>query len=267
MFAPNSPPSTPIPAARVVLVRQTQEGAEVLLVRRHRGASFMSDSFVFPGGKIDSDDGTPEHAAVRELFEETGVLLAHPTPEGLAAHREELVSGRIHFGALMARERISLHGDLRLWGRWITPSVEPKRFDALFFVAVAPTDQAASPNASETVEELWTTPTRALARHEANELKLPPPQLCILTELAPHQASVEAILTAATSRPSDPPPIMPRLAQLADRIMLLLPWDPDYAALGQGDSHYDAAQSVIAGGASRVVFNGARWHLASKAGV
>src|SRR5688572_29015693 len=134
MFDPSRPPVVPREAASVILVRP-RGGAgsiEVFLVRRHKKASFMSSSFVFPGGAADPDDGDPRATAARELFEEAGVLLADrfAAPALLAEWRAELAAGA-QLTAILARAELHLDLDrLRYFAHWITPSAEPKRFSA-----------------------------------------------------------------------------------------------------------------------------------------
>src|SRR5947209_18557577 len=162
----------PRPAATVVLLRPGAGGApEVLMVRRHRGSSFMADAYVFPGGRVETSDGEGEAAfavaAARELLEEANVVVDPST--------------------------------LVPFARWITPSAEGKRFDARFFVAAAPLDQVARHDSVETVDALWAMPADVLARYERGELKLPPPTIRNLEDLAA-QVTVDAALGWARSR-------------------------------------------------------------------
>ncbi|HEX6835591.1 MAG TPA: NUDIX domain-containing protein [Polyangia bacterium] len=202
---PETPPvATPRPAATVVLLRDAAGGPEVLMVRRHRGSSFMADAYVFPGGRVEPSDGEGEAAfavaAARELAEEAAIVVDAAT--------------------------------LVPFARWITPSAEGKRFDARFFVAAAPPDQVARHDSVETVDSLWATPADVLARYERGELKLPPPTIRNLEELAAH-VTVDAALAWARGRVFAP--ILPKLVPLDDTIAIVLPWDPEYAALpGEG---------------------------------
>ena len=220
-------PVEPRPAATVVVLRPGAGGPEVLMLRRHRGSSFMADAYVFPGGRVEPTDGEGEAAfavaAARELQEEAALV--------------------IDAAALVP------------FARWITPSAEGKRFDARFFVAAAPSGQTARHDAVETVDHLWATPAEVLARYERGELKLPPPTIRTLEDLAPH-ASVEAALAWARARPIAP--ILPKLAPLGDTLVILLPWDPEYAtAPGEGialDGAHPAARAP-----SRFVLREGRW--------
>lgn len=268
MFDPSRPPATPIPAASIILVRERAPGrdAEIFLVRRHRKSGFMADAFVFPGGKVDADDGSPERAAIRELFEEAGVLLARgalPAAERLADWRRRLNSRDATFPQLLAAEGLEPDLDrLHFWARWVTPSVEPKRFDARFFLAELPADQTPSFDDKETVEEAWVAPDEAIARHAATGFRLPPPQLRTMWELAPHAArGIAALAAAAAARRAQAHPILPRFAQLGAQMALLLPWDREYETQGVGEAAPMPAGHALAVGPSRFVLEGMSWRL------
>ncbi len=198
------PVAQPRPAATVVLLRAGAGGPEVLMVRRHRSSSFMADAYVFPGGRVEASDGEGEAAfpvaAARELAEEANLTVDPAT--------------------------------LVPFAHWITPSAEGKRFDARFFVAAAPPDQTARHDSVETVDHLWATPADVLARYERGELKLPPPTIRTLEDLALH-TTVDAALAWARERRVTA--ILPKLVPLGDTLAIVLPWDPDYAGLpGEG---------------------------------
>ena len=190
---------TPRDAASVILVRPADAGVEVFLLRRRKTASFMGGAFVFPGGAADPEDGGDLRVtAARELFEEAGVLLATTAVERdlVAALRARLLAGA-PLTALLAEAGLALApAQLGYFAHWITPSIEPRRFSARFYVAVLPDGQAPSFDSHETVDEAWATPAAALAR--AQELALPPPQVRILTDLsaADHRAIARAAAPA-----------------------------------------------------------------------
>jgi 8-oxo-dGTP pyrophosphatase MutT (NUDIX family) len=259
---------TPIPAATVILVRERTgaTGLETLLLRRHRKSSFMSDAFVFPGGKVDPDDASPEVAAIRELFEEAGVLLAHGAELGAEARdawRARLNAGTASFADFLRETRLAPdHSRLLPWARWVTPSVEPKRFDARFYLALMPEGQSTRWDDKETVEELWITPDDALERQKAGGFKLPPPQVRTLHEMAPYaRLGMSPLIAKASVRADHIAPIMPRFAELDGHMALLLPWDPEYETRGQGDSHPWPASQPLADGPSRFVLDGMSWRL------
>jgi 8-oxo-dGTP pyrophosphatase MutT (NUDIX family) len=265
VFDPERPPSVPVPAATVILVREMGRGAnvEVFLVRRHRRSQFMSDAFVFPGGKIDAGDGSPEMGAVRELFEEAGILLADGSPPSdLQAWRARLNAGLATFAELLGAARLQVDATrLCWWARWITPSLEPRRFDAQFFLAECPPAVEPTIDDKEIVEAVWLTPTEALARHAADTLRLPPPQVKTLTEMEPYP-SLSEVRAAAARRQAHAHPIMPRFAKDADHPALLLPWDPAYQSEGVGEAAPMPKGHFLAGGPSRFVLEGMTWRLA-----
>lgn len=209
------------------------------MVRRRRGASFMASAYVFPGGGLDASE-SEEEAAARELFEEAGVALVRgeSSAERLAALRRRMLTNQAPARELLAAEGLAWDvGALVPWAHWITPSVEPKRFSAKFFAAALPPGQTATIDEIEAVELAWVAVDRAPER--AAELALPPPQLRTLWELR-ELTSVAAALAAARARTTEP--ILPRgsLAPsqpgAAPTPCLLLPWDPEYLTLGQGEA-------------------------------
>lgn len=274
MFDPTREPTTPHLAATVILTRERAGGGgiEVFLLRRHRKSTFMSDTFVFPGGRREAADRSDEEAAIRELFEEAGVLLAYQNIGGsgldegrLRDWRRKLNTDAASFADMLAVEALEPdQARLHYWARWITPSVEPKRFDARFYLAELPPGQVPSFDQKETVEELWITPAEALARHAAGTLKLPPPQLRTFSEMLPYASAGYAPLRAAAdARAAHPHPIMPRFAQFGDTVALLLPWDPEYETRGVGEATPMAAGHPLAVGDSRFLLEGMSWRLAS----
>ncbi len=270
----------PYLAASVILLREPRPGAvEVCMLRRRRGSSFMASAFVFPGGGVDAGESLAECAA-RELFEEAGVALvagAQTTPEQLANLRSRIAAGAT---AKPLLREAGLHWDeaqLTPWAHWITPSLEPKRFSAHFFIAALPPAQAPRFDDVETVEQLWINPDDAAAR--AAELMLPPPQLRTLWELQGLR-SIAAVRAAARARAAEPAPILPRVAvveaaaeapsqSLADGkahfrpgVCLLLPWDPEYLERGQGEALPLSPRPAWATGPSRFVMEDRAWrHL------
>ena len=255
---------TPRDAATVILLRAADGAAggggfEVFLLRRRKNASFMGGAFVFPGGAADAGEDDPRVTAARELFEEAGVLLA-TTPVGreqAAALRARTLAGE-PLPALLAEAGLALDpGCLTYFSHWITPSAEPKRFSARFFVTVLPPGQAPSFDAHETVDEAWLTPAAALAR--AGELALPPPQIRTLAELS-EVRTIDAVLAMARARAAAPHPIMPRMAPLpGGGFALLLPWDPEYLSSGTGDQAPMPADHPLAVGPSRFILEDRTW--------
>jgi 8-oxo-dGTP pyrophosphatase MutT (NUDIX family) len=259
---------TPRAAASVILVRACTPrgtdgaGYEVFLLRRHRKASFMSSTFVFPGGAADPGEDDLRVTAARELFEEAGVLLAQPavaiTPATLATWRDALHANETTLPALLAGAGLAIDTDaLRYFAHWITPSVEPKRFSAQFFVAELPPGQTPSFDNRETVDEIWVTPAEALAR--AGELRLPPPQVHSFAAMRAAGDDLASLRRSADDRAAAPHPIMPRMCPLPAGFALLLPWDPDYATAGTGDTAPMPSDHPLARGPSRFILEDATW--------
>ena len=163
------------PASTVVLLRPSARRFDVFLVRRHDNVAFMGGAHVFPGGRVEDTDreGAPtdldahRRAAVRELAEEAGVVI---TPDALTP-----------------------------FDRWITPEIEIKRFDAMFFLAVLPSGQEAVHDGGETSDGIWIDPADAVAECRSGAIALPPPTWTILRRLDRFQ-TIEAVLEWARNR-------------------------------------------------------------------
>jgi len=187
----------PRQAASLILLRDSADGAEVLLVQRNPAQRFMGGAWVFPGGAVHADEDA-DHAAtaVRELEEEAGIDLPGPT---------ELVP----------------------FSRWITPEAEGAtiRFDTWFYAARAPDGAEARPDGGECVDARWLTPAAALAAHAKDELALVFPTIKHL-ELLSETGTVEETLAAARARPIEP--VMPKVAVRDGAPQVLLPGEPGY---------------------------------------
>ena len=236
---------TPIkPAATVMLLRDTTDGLEVFMLRRTNNAVFAGGMYVFPGGKVDAADGEGDEgyrvAAVRECYEEAGVLLAvdadgrmvvdgHPA----LAHRTAVYDGDVDVRALAADHGLRLATDALPWtSHWITPKGETsRRFDTRFFMVASPIGQISHHDDNETVASMWVRPADALARFAAGELQLMPPTITNLRFLEPH-ATVEAAMAAGWAV-GTPTCILPKMRRdEAGRIAgIAMPGDPDYDSL------------------------------------
>jgi 8-oxo-dGTP pyrophosphatase MutT (NUDIX family) len=248
-----SAPVVPKPAATVVLIRDDpapppgRTPLQVFLQRRVVGMAFAGGMTVFPGGGVDPADhldvagwigpgpsawgerlGHPPElaaalvkAAVRETYEECGVLLAGDGPVALAEGvRADLVGRRTTLAAVL--DGRPLRGDLlRAWSRWITPPSSPKRYDAAFLVTRVPEGQDADAHTTEAVEARWWHPAEALERWTAGELQLMLPTHTTLREIDQHP-DCAAVLAAADRR--EIKPVRPEL-RLHDGVDILLPGD------------------------------------------
>ncbi len=223
----------PRPAATVVLFREVAEGGaalEVYLVRRHARSGFMASAYVFPGGAAEPGEEDLRVTGARELEEECGVRLAP--------------------------------GDLHYFAHWVTPSIEKRRFTARFYAARLPAGQTPAFDNQETVDEVWVTPEAGLAR--ARELRLPPPQIRTLHDVAPAAAAGwDAVVAFCAERAAIAHPILPRACATASgAVTLLLPWDPDYAARGMGEGIEMPGGHPLGSGPSRFVLEEGAWiHL------
>lgn len=223
----------PAPSASVMVLRDGPDGMEVLLVKRHRNSKVLGGVYVFPGGKLDAEDcrvpperldQTPQAlqqalaeqgldeamacglhvAALRETFEECGLLLHDDIAEGVPAElRARLAEGG---SFLQATEALGLGLQtrrIRPWSRWITPrmpTVSDRRFDTRFFVALAPVDHEAVQDAHEITEAIWLSPAKALRQYWEGLIGLVPVQIITLMQLARHDSTGTA-MSEARGRP------------------------------------------------------------------
>jgi 8-oxo-dGTP pyrophosphatase MutT (NUDIX family) len=231
------------PAATVMLLRDTAEGLEVFMLRRTNAAVFAGGMYVFPGGKVDPSDGEGDEgfvvAAIRECYEECGVLLA-VDPQGrmvddghpALAHREAVYDGSVDVRALAADHGLRLATDQLVWmSHWITPKGEAtRRFDTRFYVAASPMGQSSHHDDSETVASMWVRPADAITAFEAGELQLMPPTITNLRFLEAC-ATVADAMTAARAV-GVPPVILPKLRRMDGRMVgISMPGDADYDSL------------------------------------
>jgi len=244
----------PAPSATVVLLRDAADDLEVFLLRRHGKSDVLGGAYVFPGGKVDPEDapwagrldrsarelhallGEPELeaeeaaglfvTAIREAFEETGLLLADVTPAQAREAWAALRQGQ-RFDELLARQDLRLAASaLQPWSRWVTPtlsSVGRKRFDTRFFLATVPPGQEPRHDEHEATESLWLPPRAALQQYWDGRIELAPPQIMSLTHLARHR-SVASVLAAAAGR--RPPCIRPEPRDVDGVRVLCYPGDP-----------------------------------------
>ncbi|MEY2583318.1 MAG: hypothetical protein QOE09_3167 [Ilumatobacteraceae bacterium] len=232
------------PAATVMLLRDTENGIEVFMLRRTHAAAFASGMYVFPGGKVDPADGDGDSsyvmAAIRECFEEAGVLLALDDSGALIGdghpaltHRQAVYDGDVSLESLCEQHHLGPAIDDLVWvSHWITPVGETsRRFDTRFFVAAAPPEQTSNHDDNETIASEWVRPQTALRRQAAGELTMMAPTIKNLEFLDSHD-STPSVMEAARRLPR-PSQIVPKLRRDTDgRISgVSLPDDEDYDTL------------------------------------
>jgi 8-oxo-dGTP pyrophosphatase MutT (NUDIX family) len=258
-------PAAPRFAATVVVVRDAPQGLEVLMLRRTQSRDHTSGAWVFPGGlldandrrchplcvgiddtaasgKLDVDSGGLDYyvAAIRECFEEAGILFAvdergEPIDmlvdvgTRLAELREPLHDGRTSMAQICETQGLRLAaGELHYIAHWVTPPGRVKRFDTRFFLAVLPQGQSSAHDALETVDHAWLRPADALAR--ASELNLLTPQRSLLATIGRHEHT-DSLLAWARS-PREIVTVAPRLAMSANGLATIQPHEPAWAEVG-----------------------------------
>jgi 8-oxo-dGTP pyrophosphatase MutT (NUDIX family) len=275
-------------AATIMLVRDAgSDGGpalEVCMLQRHLNSDFVGGAYVFPGGKVDDEDRTPAAeeacalrsdaeasamlgidtgglafwvAALRECFEEAGVLLAYrgdgpiedtileahdpETRRRLAAMRVALNAGEVRFLDACRAEGLRLATDrVHYFSHWITPEPAPKRYDTRFFVAAVPPGQVPIHDDHETVDTVWVRPDEALARAKAGEFDLIFPTMKNLEAISRFATSGE--LLAAAAAVERVPTVLPRVVADERGFRILLPGDPGY-----DDAVGDATPSTAPG--------------------
>jgi 8-oxo-dGTP pyrophosphatase MutT (NUDIX family) len=266
----------PKKAATVILLRGKEPmGFEVFLLKRHEKSSFMGGNFVYPGGRVDKDDGSleicsfakgitfdeahkilggtfsPEEslahwiAAIRELFEEAGVLLAYAQNGDLvqiknqdelnkfSSYRALLQRGGKTICQMAQEEKLLFALDqLHYYAHWITPEARSERFDTRFFLAQYPLGQEASHDQKETTAGIWITPSKALEENLKGEVMLSPPTLKTLEDLS-RSKSIDDVFHSVNEK--DIQPILPILTKISDNPLIVFPWDPEYNLFKRGE--------------------------------
>ena len=256
----------PRPAATLILMRDGASGPEVLMLQRTQSAVFLGGAYVFPGGSLDQADADPRIlkrirgeakvppapywvAAVRECFEEAGILLLF-RKDDLPLNADSLMHYRKRpFVELLEREDLYLPAhDMAYYGHWITAPGRPRRFDTRFFLAVAPEGQAGSHDAVETVHDVWITPREALERGARNEIELVPATQHTLSDLKSFKSAREAF-DAVRARP-EPEVNRACWAQGREGAKLFRRSDPQYFEIHwsdpeeSGETTYDLTPGV-----------------------
>jgi glyoxylase-like metal-dependent hydrolase (beta-lactamase superfamily II)/8-oxo-dGTP pyrophosphatase MutT (NUDIX family) len=259
-------PAIPRPAATLVLLRDTAHGPEVLLLQRSPHLDFMAGAFVFPGGGVDATDRDPAIAArciglddaqasarlgldagglayyvaaIRETFEEAGLLLGYETGGQLLdlqpaleetrflAHRRAVHDHQRSLLEVCTEESLTLATDrIAYLSHWITPVSEKKRYDTRFFVAAVPENQASLHDDIESVSQLWIRPAEAVAMKARGELLLRFPTLKTLETLASFASTEEALHWVRNA--GDVRPLLPWIARRRGQVQRILPGEPGY---------------------------------------
>ena len=255
-------------AATVLLLRDGTDGLEVFMLRRNLNSDFVGGAHVFPGGAVDPADrhadldgiceGRSDRdasqclgldqgglsfwvAAIRESFEEAGVLLAYDTSGEIvdldeeggrqrwAQHRHDVDSGARRLIEVCEAEGLRLAVDaMHYFGHWITPEGAPRRYDTRFFLAAAPSRQTPLHDDHEVIANEWLRPADGLARAKSGELTMLPPTIASLRAVARFATAAEALAAATAIR--DVPTILPRLIAADGGVRIALPGDPLYDA-------------------------------------
>jgi 8-oxo-dGTP pyrophosphatase MutT (NUDIX family) len=248
------PATAPILPAATILVLRDDPQFEVLMVQRHHQIEFASGALVFPGGKTHAGDHDPAWeqacvgwdavepeqrplriAAVREVFEEAGLLLGATRPLDPAACelsvREAVDQGRLPFLKVVQDlgEKVDLTA-LTVFARWITPPLTPKRFDTWFYIARAPADQLALCDGRETVDAVWIGPDEAVRMALAGERKVVFPTRMNLQLLAEASDAQDAITRAQGRRLVT---VEPQVQERTDGRVLVLPTDAGYGEVAE----------------------------------
>jgi 8-oxo-dGTP pyrophosphatase MutT (NUDIX family) len=252
-------PAPTRPAATVLLARDSDDGPEVLLMRRSKRSGFAADAWVFPGGVVDEEDRDPAVmerldgptpmqwaerlgltdpaealayvvAAVREAFEETGILLARVSddatnPGGALSNidvaRRALLSSVVDLRQIFITRNLRMAGDELLYlAHWITPEPEPRRYDTRFFLARVDAEAVCTPHEEELTESVWLTARGAVHYFELGSLKMLPPTVHTLRRLAGY-GTVGEIFAALADAPV--PAVLPVMRRVADGVAIELP--------------------------------------------
>jgi 8-oxo-dGTP pyrophosphatase MutT (NUDIX family) len=285
---------TPLDSATVILTRESSQGQfKVFLMRRHRDSDFMGGAFVFPGGRLDEADCDPDlvrhtrgftgaeakrrlqasdlseeramglfFAALRETFEESGVLLAYDASgriinlsEGeragrFAGYRLEVHDHRLSLRGLAEKEGLTFAPDLLTpYSHWITPEIESKRFSTRFFLARQPLEQIPFHDTIEMTKSQWLTPSEALERQREGRILLMPPTIKTLEELDEYDA-LDDLFRDAGSR--EIRTILPEAFTTDDGFGVRLPHDGAYKIEAY-------KQPPRPGETSRIVLRANRW--------
>ena len=238
---PPVPAAEPKPASTAVLMRDTEHGPEVLLLKRHRSSGFVPGAYVFPGGRVDAGDQGMDWpasepaaeywtAALREIFEETGVLLARSATgewppsaaidSSMELWREKLMGEQTTLAQLLDAQQLDPARDHFVYiSHWITPVAEPRRYDTRFFLAHLPEAREVRIDPREMTDALWLTPAEALQRFSNGALPMVFPTVRTLQLLREFGSVAEAL---AYFRDKTIEPILPRLIRTGEGVAIVV---------------------------------------------
>ncbi|MFE7552795.1 NUDIX hydrolase [Streptomyces gardneri] len=257
-------PVSPRRAATVLLLRDGAAGPDVHMLRRRASMAFAGGAYAYPGGGVDPRDEQPVRwagpslaewagrlglddpaqaqavvcAAVRETFEEAGVLLAGETADTVVGDttgeyweedRAALVTRELHFADFLDRRGLVLRSDLLgAWARWITPEFEQRRFDTWFFVAALPAGQRTRDVSGEADRTVWIRPAEAAAGYDRGELMMMPPTISTLRALEPYGTAAEALEAAGEQ---DLAPVLAQARLEGDELVLSWPGHEEFTKI------------------------------------
>jgi 8-oxo-dGTP pyrophosphatase MutT (NUDIX family) len=292
----DSDPKHPVPAATVVLMRQSAGELQVYLLKRSLKSKFMAGNYVFPGGVVDADDRKFEVwkprvdldfdgisrrlggnlsgaealfygvAAIRETLEEAGVVLARRKKPGkddlerICTLRLSADLAKDWFRQLAVSEGWVLElSALSRWSHWITPERMKQRFDTRFFLASMPAEQSCRSDCRETTHGLWISPEKGLAGNLAGEIPLSPPTLVTLHQLLDSRSLKDLEKELQDRQWGEA--FLPRLVPLDKGVVIIEPWDPLYHQKEIRINGRELTKAVLPLGASfsRIWFNGGIW--------
>lgn len=260
------PESVPLrDAATVMLLRDGERGLEVCMLQRNLNSDFVGGAYVFPGGAVDPEDGDADVgdvcvgrtdaeasrligtersglsfwvAAIREAFEESGVLLARDASGRIISFDDDAIIARfdehrraVDFGErrlvdVCLEEQLTLDvGSIHYFSRWITPLGAPRRYDTRFFVAAAPEGQRALHDDREVIGTRWLTPAEALADHSAGRMTMIFPTVRTMVALDRFERATDVLSHAAAQ--AEVSPILPMIREARGGLRLVLPGDPE----------------------------------------
>lgn len=252
-------PAPALPSATIVVIREIDSGPEVLLVRRRAGDAF-GDSYAFPGGVIDENESNAHivceglspaeanqvlgtnngldyySAAIRELFEETGILLARnnegnwiKTDSNLSKQRYALNAGKLGWTEFLQKRKLCMAGDcLHYFAYWETPYIQPKRWKTRFFISQLPDGQSAMHDGAEITDSRWLTPKNALELFEDGSLPMPMPTVHNVRDFAKFETFKEILNWANQKSSLGIKKIRPAMGIINGKPRALVPGDVGY---------------------------------------